>query len=123
MEVRIKYRRRIVKEVSMHVGERRLMWLAALALLFSTVGRPVLAEDRGPVEGAAAESMVLDLVLLRPLGLVATVAGGAIYIVSLPFSLAGGNARQAGQRLVSEPARFTFVRPLGDLRFTEDWYQ
>jgi hypothetical protein len=36
--------------------------------------------------------MAGDLLVARPLGVLATVAGTAIYVVSLPFSLAGGNA-------------------------------
>lgn len=107
----------------MRAGKRRLMWLVVTVLLFATINTSVLAEERGPVEGATASGMILDLVVLRPLGLVATVVGGAVYVVSLPFSLVGGNARQAGQKLVCEPAQFTFVRPLGDLRFADDSYQ
>lgn len=107
----------------MRTGERRLAWFVASVLLFTAVNKPVLAEERGPVEGASAEGMIVDLVVLRPLGLVATVLGAAVYIVSLPFSLAGGNAQQAAQKLVSEPAQFTFVRPLGDLRFGGESYQ
>ncbi len=107
----------------MRAGKRRLMWLVATVLLFAAINRPASAEERGPVEGATAEGMIVDLVVLRPLGLVATVVGAAVYVVSLPFSLAGGNAQQAGQKLVYEPAQFTFVRPLGDLRFADDSYQ
>ena len=48
--------------------------------------------------------------------LVATVIGTAFYIVSLPFSLAGGNAAEAGEALVVGPAMSTFVRCLGCTR-------
>lgn len=107
----------------MRAGRIRSVLLVVTVLLFTMGNTSVLAEERGPVEGATAEGMIIDLVALRPLGLIATVVGGAIYIVSLPFSLAGGNAQQAGRKLVYEPARFTFVRPLGDLRFADDSYQ
>jgi len=40
--------------------------------------------------------------------------GCAVFIVSLPFSLLGGNTKQASQKLVKDPASFTFVRPLGE---------
>lgn len=107
----------------MQADERWLIRLVATALLVMSFSAPVFAEERGPVKSATAEGMIFDLLALRPLGLVATVVGGAVYIVSLPFSLAGGNAAQAGWELVGEPAQFTFVRPLGDLRFADSSYQ
>jgi len=39
-----------------------------------------------------------------------------VYLVSLPFSLLGGNAEEAGEVLVMGPARATFVRCLGCAR-------
>jgi hypothetical protein len=61
------------------------------------------------------EGMLVDGLIVRPLGLAATVAGTAIWIVTLPFSLLGGNAGEAADTLVVDPAKFTFTRPLGDL--------
>jgi len=60
-------------------------------------------------------SMVVDGAVARPLGLGATVVGTAIWIVTLPFSALGGNVGEAADRLIVDPARFTFVRPLGEL--------
>ncbi len=59
------------------------------------------------------ESMLVDLFFARPLGLVVTVVGTAAFIVSLPFSALGGNTRIAYQKMVEDPGRFTFKRPLG----------
>lgn len=66
---------------------------------------------------SSGEKMVLDAVVLRPVGLVTTVAGSAIYVVSLPFSLLGGNEAEVRESLVYEPARYTFKRPLGDIEY------
>lgn len=60
-------------------------------------------------------SMLVDGAIARPLGLGATVVGTAIWIVTLPFSALGGNVGEATDKLIVEPARFTFVRPLGEL--------
>ncbi|EEF26239.1 conserved hypothetical protein [Ricinus communis] len=57
-----------------------------------------------------------DAVIARPLGLAFTVIGAAVYVVTLPFSLAGGNAGAAGKTLVVGPAEATFVRCLGCTR-------
>ncbi len=64
-------------------------------------------------EEPSAEVMAADMLLARPLGVVATVAGTAVFLVSLPFSAAGGNVEQAAKTLVVGPARETFVRCLG----------
>ena len=60
-------------------------------------------------------AMVLDLVLVRPLGLVATVVGTVFFVAGLPFAAATRSIPEAGHYLVKEPAWFTFQRPLGDL--------
>jgi len=68
----------------------------------------------GFVESGSAEAMVADALVARPIGLVSTVVGSAVYVVSLPFSLLGGNEKQAREKLVKEPSAFTFKRPLGE---------
>ena len=60
-------------------------------------------------------SMLADAFMVRPFMLVGTIVGTVTYIVTLPFSLLGGNAGEAGKSLVVDPARYTFVRPLGEL--------
>ncbi|MBW1779978.1 MAG: hypothetical protein JRL30_04500 [Deltaproteobacteria bacterium] len=58
--------------------------------------------------------MAADLAVLRPIGIAATAVGAVIYVISLPFSLAGGNEEEARQKLVIDPATYTFTRPLGE---------
>ena len=57
--------------------------------------------------------MAVDGLLVRPFSFLATVLGGAFYIITLPFSAAGGNSGEAWDQMVKAPARATFVRPLG----------
>ena len=64
-------------------------------------------------ESPSAGAMVADAVIARPILLVLTVAGTGLYLVTLPFSLAGGNADQAAEQLMIGPAKSTFVRCLG----------
>ena len=59
-------------------------------------------------------SIILDLILFRPLGLVATIGGTVTYVVSLPISLPTQSASKTFNALVVGPARYTFVRSLGD---------
>ncbi len=58
-------------------------------------------------------AMGLDFLVVRPLALVITVGGAALWFVSSPFSAIGGNVEEAADKLVLEPGRYTFVRPLG----------
>jgi hypothetical protein len=57
-----------------------------------------------------------DLAVSRPVGIVVTVVGSALFVVSLPFALTSGSVRQTADVLVGQPFRFTFTRPLGDFK-------
>ena len=81
-----------------------LTMMASISLIFASM-QPVLAAieidetDFGP----SYETMAVDTIVGKPLQLVTAVAGTAAYLVSLPFSLIGGNADQAQQKLFVEP--------------------
>jgi hypothetical protein len=64
-------------------------------------------------QGPTAGSMLADTVMVRPLTLVGTAVGVVAFVVTLPFSALGGNVEEAGQILVVDPAKYTFIRPLG----------
>ncbi len=71
----------------------------------------------GMDEAPSAAAMAFDAVIVRPLGLVATVAGIGLFIVHLPFSLiAGEPPSDPARRLIAEPAAYTFTRPLGEMQ-------
>jgi len=59
-------------------------------------------------------AILMDIVVLRPLSLVGTVLGTAVFIVGLPFEAMSGDVSGPANRLVAQPAKFTFTRPLGD---------
>jgi uncharacterized membrane protein len=64
-------------------------------------------------EDVSAEEIIVDGLLLRPSGIVATVAGTVVFVVTLPFSIPTKSVDKAAQKLIVDPARYTFVRPLG----------
>ena len=92
-----------------------IFFLLAAVLLFTWAASPALAKEKQHITGEDrnAGSMMFDLVILRPLGLAATVIGTAFFVVSLPFSILGGNTGEAAKKLMVEPAKYTFTRPLG----------
>ncbi|NIQ38065.1 MAG: hypothetical protein GTN81_05700 [Proteobacteria bacterium] len=62
----------------------------------------------GPVED------IVDLVVLRPLGCVAIVAGTGVFLLTLPFTYPTRNVEKAADRFVKAPFRYTFLRPFPD---------
>lgn len=85
-----------------------------LALMLAANTCPALADDPNTVSGDKGTDMLVDAVVMRPLGLVATVLGAAVTLVTLPFTLPTGNADDAAHYMIVEPAEYTFNRPLGD---------
>ncbi len=88
-----------------HIGR-----IALLLTLASALSAPVFA---APEDEPTALAMTGDLVIARPIGMVITVVGAVAFVVSLPFSAAGGNVGQAAETLVIGPAKATFLRCLG----------
>ncbi|MBS3804307.1 MAG: hypothetical protein KGY54_07145 [Oleiphilaceae bacterium] len=82
--------------------------LAICLLTFASFGHA-----REVDESPSALAMSGDALFARPLLLATTVVGSAVYVVSLPFSLLGGNEDEAREVLVYGPAKATFKRCLG----------
>lgn len=68
----------------------------------------------------SGEAIVFDIILARPLGLVTIVAGTAVFIVGLPFTVPTGSVGASAEKLIADPFRFTFIRPVGEI--SEDPY-
>lgn len=66
-------------------------------------------------------AMATDAVLVRPMGIVLTVAGAGLFVISLPFTLLSGSVGEAGKTLVGHPAHTTFMRCLGCTATQDEW--
>ncbi len=64
-------------------------------------------------ETPSALAMTGDAFFVRPVMLVTTVIGSAIFIVSSPFAALGGNIGESFEQLVEKPFETTFIRCLG----------
>ena len=104
-------------------GGRGARCLAAVTILALVSAGPA----RGlPADAAAGENgqrgvawqeigaKTLDVVVLRPLGAIAVVAGFGFFLVSSPLSAASRRIGQSWDTLVLAPADYTVQRPLGD---------
>ncbi|MFZ5447275.1 MAG: hypothetical protein ACOZFS_01360 [Thermodesulfobacteriota bacterium] len=66
------------------------------------------------IPGPPSSSVVAaDALLARPAGLALTIAGTAVFLVTLPMSYGSGSTADAAWGLVGRPAGWTFVRPMG----------
>jgi hypothetical protein len=98
---------------------RRIQSMAIVILfVFSLVNLPdlAIASPGGLHDGEEhidPMTMVVDMALARPLGLVSTVAGLVVFLVASPLSALGGNTDETWSILVVAPANYTFHRPIG----------
>lgn len=84
-----------------------------IALAVSNVTN-VSAQENRPVMGDSGTDMVLDLLLVRPIGAVGLVIGAAVFVVSLPLTVPTRSTLEVGREIVGKPFEYTFYRPLGD---------
>ncbi len=78
-------------------------------LLISTTAFAAEGFEREP----AAEEILLDALILRPVGLVTIFVGTAAFVVTLPFTVPAGGVGVTGRKFIVEPFKFTFTRPIG----------
>ena len=72
-----------------NIGKRSMILLLIAAMIFIPLGTSALAQSQDLDNKITAEAMAADLLVVRPLGIVASVVGTAVFIVSLPFSALG----------------------------------
>lgn len=87
-------------------------------LLLFTAGAPAFAGNMDQAAPGQAESMddvpmIIDVLVLRPMGFASCVIGLAASIIALPFALPSKSTDKVYQTLIVEPFQYTFMRPLG----------
>jgi hypothetical protein len=98
------------------MGDWKKKWVVVVVvttLVFAAGLQAAAQQEEGLSKEPTAAAMMADFVLVRPLSLVATAVGTVFFVASLPFSVPGGNTKAVFTKLVTEPAKFTFKRPLG----------
>ena len=64
--------------------------------------------------GSNTPAIVADAFICRPMGIIALIAGSAIYIVSLPFTTMADGQEEAKRTLILSPYHYPFTRQLGE---------
>ncbi len=99
--------------------KKKLIGFVVLVLFFCSAMTLYAETDMGYQVGnerepASGEAMIADVLVVRPVTLVALVLGTGISIVATPFALISGTTREVYGRLVAEPFDFMVNRPLGE---------
>lgn len=93
------------------------MFLLILFLVvtgFWSTGWAVGDNTLGRNDPVAHEFYILDILFARPIGVIAGIAGSAIFVVSLPFTIPTGAVRDAADIFIVKPFQFSFVRQFPD---------
>lgn len=88
----------------------------AAMLLCAQFAQAQSAQSRTDASEPGTGEIMADVLVARPIGAAMTAIGAAAFLVTLPFSIAGGDVAEAGQKLVVGPGKETFVRCLGRKR-------
>jgi hypothetical protein len=112
-----------LRDITMESTQRRILALL-MSLMLGLASLPASAEDplaEPTYQRPGGASMLVDAVIARPGLLVLTAGGTVLFLATLPFSLLGGNAGEAGKALVVGPAKATFFRCLGCTKAQDEW--
>jgi hypothetical protein len=96
------------------IVKKTFVMLLVVAFVTTAFASSSFAQATMQEEEISTENMVADAIIVRPLGIIATLLGVSLFVISLPFSALGKNVKEAGEKLVMAPAKFTFMRPLGE---------
>ncbi|MFC1858532.1 hypothetical protein ACFL9U_10995 [Thermodesulfobacteriota bacterium] len=91
-------------------------YLLMISLILIPFCTGAFAQTPFQAKESSGEAMVVDVAMVRPLGIISTALGTVVWIVGIPFSLLGGNTGASFDKMVAEPVSFTFARPLGDFK-------
>jgi len=101
--------------------------------VFAEAETKVLTQNKITTKGAPSKAQYdpmfvpMDIMIFRPLGLVTTAIGSALFVVFSPFTALSTIApphdafQRVGDAFVVLPATYTFMRPIGDKRFIRNY--
>ncbi|MDR3555964.1 MAG: hypothetical protein P4L55_14500 [Syntrophobacteraceae bacterium] len=105
--------------------KKTMMFLAAIFLAIA-VALPALAQETLPPDpnmsgrfsaNPPGEFIIVDAVILRPLGLASMAVGAIGAGLAAPWITSPLSCQRVNRELLQKPAWYTFGRPLGDSDF------
>lgn len=93
--------------------KKTLCALFAALMLFTSIAPAQAATTQDDEPSSTA--IVFDVLFTRPLGIVATAVGAVVFVIGLPFTIPSKTVGISADKLVTDPLRYTFTRPVGDI--------
>ena len=92
--------------------------LLTVVMLTSACGSAAFASTREEAVAARQSQaedipVIIDILVLRPAGLVACALGLVSALIALPFAIPSDSMDTVSRVLIQEPFHYTFKRPLG----------
>lgn len=97
--------------------EIKKSWLifSIISLIFVNLCVPGWAEDESKsYDPITDEWNMVDLLIARPLGIVAGVLGTGVFVLSLPFTIPTNSVNDAAHMFIVKPFKFSFSRKFPD---------
>jgi hypothetical protein len=89
--------------------------LLTVSLVIGSLYSPGWAADKLRRDDPVTQGWSLvDLLVARPLGIVAGIGGSAVFVVTLPFTLPSGSVGDAADMFIVQPFQFSFLREVPD---------
>jgi hypothetical protein len=106
-------RRRVNVTAGKYQSMKTKLTVSLLVLSLASV-TPAFAHEDSSME------VVADVVAVRPVSLVATILGAALFVIALPVAATSKSIKKTADALVVRPGKATFTRPLGDYSSLDD---
>ena len=104
---------------------KKLVFCGLIAILAAIcAAAPVVASDtamsptgaavnkEGPKE-VSGEAIIVDALVLRPLGFTALAVGVCVSVVAVPIAAISHTTDDVGNAIIVKPFKYTFTRPMG----------
>lgn len=100
--------------------KKGLVLLFALMLVATSLCTEGSAQSKVLSRTSEDELPLMDLLIARPFGILAGIAGTGVFIATLPFTLPTKSSDKAAKMLITDPFRFSFKRPFPDEHLNYD---
>ncbi len=99
----------------MKKAKRTFLLLLTISLVVGSLCSTGWAADRLRTDDPAIQGWSLvDLFVVRPLGVVAGIGGTVVFVAALPFTIPSRSVGKSADMFIVQPFQFSFVREVPD---------
>lgn len=98
----------------MRFKKGRIIVLTLLMAMGLALPAPFAQESWKSNNPSTDEWIMIDVLVARPLGIVAGVLGTGLFLLSLPYTLPTGGVDEAADTFIKRPFKFSFTRKCPD---------